>query len=148
MGELRDRMIRDMRVRNFSPRTIETYVPWVRNLAKHYMRPPDQLSADEVQRYLLELRDQRRLSSSTRNKACAALRSFYEITVRRPQAALLVPPMRREQKLPEILSREEVERILTATTSLRERVLLMACYGAGLRLGEVIALRPAHLDTE
>jgi integrase/recombinase XerD len=100
MGELRDRMIRDMQVRNFSPRTIEAYVPWVRNLAKHYRRAPDQLSSGEVQQYLLHLRDQRHLSSSTCNQACAALRVFYEITVRRPQAALLVPPMRREQKLP------------------------------------------------
>src|ERR1043166_1484284 len=137
MGELRDRMVRDMEVRNFSLRTIEAYVPWVRNLAKFYMRPPDQLSDAEVQRFLLQLRDQRQLASSTCNQAVAALRFFYEVTVRRPRAALTVPLMRREQKLPEILSRQEVERILDATRTLRQRVLLMASYGGGLRVSEL-----------
>ena len=68
--------------------------------------------------------------------------------MRRPQAALAVPPMRREQKLPEILSRQEVERILAAPRTLRERLLLMAAYGSGLRVSEVVALRPADLDVE
>ena len=148
MGELRDRMVRDMDVRNFSPRTIEAYVPWVRNLAKFYMRAPDQLTDEEVQRYLLQLRDQRHLASSTCNQAGAALKFFYEVTVRRPQAWLTVPLMRREQKLPEILSRQEVERILDATRTLRERVLLMASYGGGLRVSEAVALRPADIDVE
>ena len=63
MGELRDRMVRDMDVRHFSGRTVEAYVAGVKGLAKYYMRPPDQLSDDEVQRYLLYLREERQLSS-------------------------------------------------------------------------------------
>jgi integrase/recombinase XerD len=59
-----------------------------------------------------------------------------------------VPPMRQAQELPEILSREEVERIVAATCTLRERVLLMTTYGAGLRVSEVVALRPGDLDVE
>ena len=148
MGELRDRMVRDMDVRRFSQRTIESYVAGVRGLAKHYNRPPDQLSNDEVQRYLLYIREQRQLSASTCNQVRCALKFFYEVTVRRPQAALAVPPMRREQKLPEILSRQEVERILAAPRTLRERLLLMAAYGSGLRVSEVVALRPGDLDVE
>jgi len=148
MGELRDRMVRDMELRRFSQRTIESYVAGVRGLAKHYHRPPDQLSNDEVQRYLLYIREQRQLSASTCNQVRCALKFFYEVTVRRPQASLTVPPMRREQKLPEILSREEVERILAAARTLRERVLLMAAYGSGLRVSEVVALRPTDLDVE
>ena len=77
MGELRDRMVRDMEVRNFSPRTIEAYIPWVRSLAKYYMRSPDQLSDDEVQRYLLQLRDERKLSSSTCSQAYHAMQGEY-----------------------------------------------------------------------
>lgn len=148
MGELRDRMIRDMEVRNFSLRTIEAYVPWVHGLAKYYMRAPDKLSDEEVQAYLLQLRERRKLSSSTCSQAHAALRFFFEVTLRRPRVLLSVPLMRREQKLPEILSRQEVERIIGATTSLRQRVLLMACYGGGLRVSEAVALRPADLDAE
>ena len=66
----------------------------------------------------------------------------------RAQASLAVPPMRREQKLPEILSQEEVGRIVAAARTLRERLLLMAAYGSGLRVSEVVALRPADLDVE
>ncbi len=148
MGELRDRMVRDMDVRNFSGRTIEAYVAGVRGLAKYYRRAPDQLSDAEVQRYLLHLGEERKLSTSTRNQIRCALKFFYAVTLRRPQAALAVPPMRQAQKLPQILSREEVERICAATRSLRERVLLMAAYGGGLRVSEVVALRPGDLDAE
>ncbi len=84
MGELRDRMVRDMDVRNFSGRTVEAYVAGVKGLAKYYMRAPDQLSDDEVQRYLLYLREQRQLSSSSCNQIRCALKFFYEVTVRRP----------------------------------------------------------------
>ena len=148
MGELRDRMVRDMDVRRFSQRTIESYVAGVRGLAKYYRRPPDQLSNDEVQRYLLYVREERQLSASTCNQIRCALKFLYAVTLRRPQASLAVPPMRREQKLPQILSREEVERILAAARTLRERLLLMAAYGSGLRVSEVVALRPADLDVE
>jgi len=148
MGELRDRMVRDMDVRNFSGRTVEAYVAGVKGLAKYYRRSPDQLSDDEVQRYLLHLREERQLSSSSCNQIRCALKFFYEVTVRRPQPSLTVPPMRQAQKLPEILSREEVERIVAATRTLRERVLLMATYGGGLRVSEVVALRPTDLDAE
>jgi integrase/recombinase XerD len=139
MGELRDRMVRDMDVRHFSGRTVEAYVAGVKGLAKYYMRPPDQLSDYEVQRYLLYLREQRRLASSSCNQIRCALKFFYEVTV---------PPMRQAQKLPDILSREEVERIVAATRTRRERVLLMATYGGGLRVSEVVALRPTDLDAE
>jgi len=148
MGELRDRMVRDMDVRRFSQRTIESYVAGVRGLAKYYHRPPDQLSNDEVQRYLLYVREQRQLAASTCNQIRCALKFLYAVTLGRPQASLVVPPMRREQKLPQILSREEVERIVAATRTLRERLLLMAAYGSGLRVSEVVALRPADLDVE
>jgi site-specific recombinase XerD len=148
MGELRDRMVRDMDVRNFSGRTVEAYVAGVKGLAKYYMRSPEQLSDEEVQRYLLHLREERKLSGSTCNQIRCALKFFYEVTVRRPQASLAVPPMRQAQKLPEILSREQVERIVGVTRTLRERVLLMATYGGGLRVSEVVALRRGDIDVE
>lgn len=148
MGELRDRMVRDMDVRNFAPRTIESYVEGVRGLAKYYMRSPERLSDQEVHSYLLYIREERKLSSSTCNQIRCALKFLFEQTLRRPCAGLIVPPMRSEQKLPEILSRQEVERIIVATGTLRERVLLMATYGGGLRVSEVVALRPNDIDPE
>jgi site-specific recombinase XerD len=158
MGELRDRMVRDMEVRNYSLRTVEAYVANVKGLARYYKRRPDQLTDDEVQRYLLHLREQRKLSASTCNQVHCALKFFYETTLRRPQASLTVPPMRGEQKpalrrppadvLPEILSQVEVGAIIAATRTLRDRVLLMLTYGGGLRLSEVTGLRHGNLDRE
>ena len=103
MGELRNRMVRDMDVRHLSGRTVEAYLAGVKGLAKYYMRAPDQLSDEEVQRYLLHLREERQLASSSCNQIRCALKFFYEVTVRRPQASLTGPPMRQAQKLPEIL---------------------------------------------
>jgi integrase len=148
MGELRDRMVRDMDVRNFAPRTIESYLEGVKRLAKYYMKSPDELSDEQVQRFLVSIREERKLSPSTCNPIRSALKLFYETTLRRPCAALTVPPMRMAQKLPEILSRQEVERIIEATSTLRDRVLLMATYGGGLRVSEVVALRPGDIDQE
>ena len=148
MGELRERMEREMRVRNFSPRTVEAYVAAVRGLAKHYRRAPDTLSDEDIHRYLIHVREERKLSASTCQLIRCGLKFFYDITVRRPQAALAVPVARRPQQLPEILSREEVSRIIGATGTLRQRLLLMLTYGGGLRVSEVLALRPDDLDAE
>ena len=108
MGELRDRMERDMRVRDFSVRTIEAYTAAVRGLARYYRKAPDTLSDEEIQRYLIHVNEERKLSSSTRQQIRCGLKFFYDVTVRRPQAALSVPPARMPQKLPEILSRQTV----------------------------------------
>jgi integrase/recombinase XerD len=94
------------------------------------------------------VREERQLAASTRNQTRCGLKFFYEVTVRRPQAALSVPVAPQPQKLPAILSREEVTRLIEATTTLRHRVLLMVTYGGGLRLSEVTHLHHEDLDHE
>ncbi len=148
MGELRDRMVQDMRVRDFSLRTVEAYTAAVRGLAKHYRKAPDTLSDEEIHRYLVYINEERKLSASTRQQIRCGLKFFYDVTVRRPRAALSVPPARMPQKLPEILSREEVSRIIEATRTLRERLMLMLAYGGGLRLSEILHLRWGDLDRD
>lgn len=148
MGELRDRMVADMRVRNLSPRTEEAYLSAVVGLVKHYGKRPDLLSDEEIKAYLLHVRVERGLSASTCNQIQCGLRFFYGVTLRREQASLLVPVARQPQRLPEILSRDEVVRIIRATRTLREELLLMATYGGGLRVSEVVSLRPGDLDWE
>lgn len=146
MGELRDRMVRDMQARDFSPRTVEAYTAAVRELAKFFRKAPDGLSDEEIHCYLRYIKDERNLSASTRQQVRCGLKFFYEVTVRRPRVALSVPVARLPQKLPEILSREEVGRILTATRTVRERLMLMLAYGGGLRLSEILHLRWNDLD--
>jgi site-specific recombinase XerD len=148
MSELRARMIRDMTVRGFSPRTHEAYIRQVVGLARYYRRAPDQLSPDEVQTYLAYLLQERKVSWSTCAQAAHAFRFLYHVTFGRDRVQFQVPAPRQPQKLPEILSREEIGRLLNACTRVRDRLLLATTYAAGLRVSEVVNLKVSDLDAD
>jgi site-specific recombinase XerD len=141
-------MIRDMAVRGFSPRTHEAYIAAVVHLAKYYKRAPDQLTNDEVQGYLAHLSQARKLSWSTCAQAAHAFRFLYHVTLGHDRAQFHVPAPRQPQRLPEILSREEVWRLLNACTRVRDRLLLATTYAAGLRVSEVVHLKVSDLDAD
>src|SRR3989442_3296388 len=124
MSELRDRMIRDMAVRGLARRTHETYIAAVVRLAKYYRRAPDQLTNDEVQAYLAHLILERKLSWSTCSQAANAFRFLYHVTLGHPRTDFHVPLPKQPQKLPEILSREEVWRLLAASPHPRHRLVV------------------------
>ena len=148
MSELRTRMIRDMALRGFSPRTHEAYIAAVVKLAKYYHRAPDHLTNDEVQAYLAHLIQERKLAWSTCSQAAHAFRFLYHVTLGRSPATFHVPAPKQPQKLPDILSREEVWRLLRACTHPRDRLLLATTYAGGLRVSEVVALKVADLDAD
>ena len=148
MSELRTRMIRDMTVRGFSPRTHEAYIRAVVSLARYYRRPPDQLSADAVQTYLAHLFRERKRSWSTCAQAAHAFRFLYHVTLGHARADFHVPAPRQPQRLPAILSRAEVCRLLAAPAHPRHRLLLATTYAAGLRLSEAIHLKVADIDPD
>jgi len=141
-------MIRDMALRGFSPRTHESYVAAVVKLAKHYHRAPDQLTDEEVQRYLAYLIQERQLSWSTCSQAAHAFRFLYHVTLGRPRTEFHVPAPKQPQQLPDILSREEVWSVLRACSHPWHRLLLATTYAAGLRVSEVVALKVTDLDTD
>jgi site-specific recombinase XerD len=141
-------MIRAMTVRGLAPRTHESYLAAVRRLAAHYRRPPDQLSVEEVQAHLEHLVADRKLSYSTCSIAANAFRFFYHVTLGRDRVEFEVPRPKMPQRLPEILSREEVSRLLEAPPLARHRFLLATAYAAGLRVSEVVALRFTDVDRD
>jgi len=141
-------MIRDMAVRGFSPRTHEAYIAAVVRLAKFHKRSPDQLTNDEVQAYLAHLFQARKLAWSTCSQAAHAFRFLYHVTLGHDRAQFHVPAPRQPQKLPEILSREEVWRLFHAGTRVRDRLLLATTYAAGLRVSEVVNLKVSDLDPD
>src|SRR5882672_4700552 len=116
MSELRDRMVKEMSLRGFSPRTHKSYLAAVVRLVRYYRRSPDQISSEEVRAYLAYLIQQRKLSWSTCNQAAHAFRFLYHVTLGLPRTDFHVPAPKQPQKLPEILSREEVWRLLEACT--------------------------------
>src|SRR3990172_4205580 len=148
MTTLRQQMDNDMLVRGLAERTRESYLAAVARLAKFYRRSPDQLTPEEGQAYLVHMLREEQLAWSTCNLSVSAFRFLSHTTLQRPVATFTVPGAKHPQKLPEILSPEEVQRIIASTTNRRQRVLLATAYGAGLRLSELVHLRVTDLDAQ
>ena len=148
MGALRAKMAQDLLIRGLSPNTQEAYLRAVVGLSKHYGRAPDTLSAHEVQTYLAYLVKERGLSWSTLSVTVHALRFFYEVTLSRPRARFYIPTVKTPARQPEILSRQEVARILAALANRKHRTLLTTTYAAGLRVSEVLKLKVRDIDSE
>lgn len=146
MTPLRQRFIDDLRIRNYSPRTIEAYVAGVVRLARHFGRSPDLLGPEDIRAFQLSL-VQRRVSWSQFNQTVCALRFLYGTTLGRPEQLPYIPYGKRPRTLPAVLSPEEVARLLQAAASGRDRVLLQVAYGCGLRLGELLSLQVGDIDS-
>ena len=147
MTDLRRRMDDDMVVLGMAARTRETYLAAVTGLAKHYRRSPDQISDEEVQAYLLHLIRDRHRSWNTCHIVVHGLRFLFHTTLKRDRTTFTIPSMRQPGKLPVILSREDVQRVIAHTPNLKHRTMLLTTYAAGLRLNEVIHLRVTDLDS-
>ena len=147
MTPLRQRYIDDLRLKNFSPKTIKVYVHAVAKFARHFGRCPRELRREDVREYLLYLLEQGRARSTcvlVRN----ALRHLYTDTLGRPDWVEALPRPKPETKLPVVLSREEVQRLFSAVTNLKQKALFMVAYDSGLRLSEIIQLRIDDIDSD
>jgi len=140
-------MLEELQRRNYSSRTIRLYLRHVAEFAKHFHRSPDQLGAENIRQYQLFLIQEKKLAWSSYNQIVCALRFFYAKTLNRAFLLEEIPFPRTEQRLPLILSREEVARILTAPLHLKTRALLMTIYAAGLRRSEAARLRVNDIDS-
>jgi len=148
MGSLlRQRMLDDLRIRRYSPRTIEIYIECVRRFAEHFRQSPEALGIEQIRAYQLHLVNRRKVSWSAFNQSVSALRFVYGVTLGRPQVIERIPYPKQATTLPVVLSVEEVRRLLAAVRNLKYRTVLMTLYGAGLRLGEALALLPADIDS-
>lgn len=147
MTPLRQQLLDCMQVRHFSMRTQETYVRWVYDLARQTHRSPETLPDSELKKYLWSLSLERHLSSSSCAQAFHALNFFYGQVLGRTFTEQLLPPMKRQQKIPELLSPQEVTRILAACNNMKYRTLLSVCYGSGLRISEVTHLKVRDIDS-
>lgn len=148
MTPLRQRMITAMQMRGFSPRTHESYLGAVRALARYTRRSPDVLSGADVQGYFQHLVTERKLAPASVRLSYNGIRFLYLEVLHWPALDLAMPLPKRPQRIPELLTRAEVAAILGACADLRYRTMLMLCYGCGLRLSEVLAVRVADIDGE
>ena len=137
MTPLRQRMINDMTVRGLANSTMASYLRSVTRLARHYRRSPDQISAPEVQAYLLFLHQHHGLCWTTCNTIRHGVRFFYRITLGLPDPHFYVPGAKVPSTLPQVLNHDELVRLFTVTTNLKHRAVLMTAYAAGLRASEL-----------
>lgn len=146
-SRLRQRLIEDMAVRGFSRATQRNYIRDVARFAAFLGRPPDTATAEDVRRFQVEVRAAG-MPAPAMNSIVSALRFFFTQSLDRPDLAGRLVRVAHPRKLPNVLSLEEVARLLDATRCLKHRAALSVAYGAGLRIGEVRALKVRDIDSE
>ncbi len=148
MGELRDTMEEDLILRGLRRGTRRNYLRCVRQFAAYYHRSPADMGGKEIRDFLFHLIAERKLKASSIGVYIGALKFLYEVTLQRPgEVALLVRP-KCVQRLPDVLSCEEVEHLLGAVRLIKHRAIIMVAYGAGLRAAEVCRLQVTDIDSQ
>ena len=146
MTPLRQRMIDDLKLRNRSPRTIETYISMVTRFAKFHGCSPEVLGPEEVRAYQKHLRDSG-ASWSIFNQTVSALKFLFGVTLHFAWSVEQIPYGRKPRKLPVVLSQDEVVRLIGAVDHPVYRMALLTAYAAGLRITETMALKAEHIDS-
>ncbi len=146
MTPLRQRLVDDLRLRNYSPRTIQCYVAHVARFAKHFGKSPELLGPEEIRAFQLHLLE-KKSSWSQFNQAVSALRFLYGKTLGRSELVPMLPYGKRPKTLACVLSPEEVAQLLEAARPGRERVLFQTAYACGLRLQEALHLQVKDIDS-
>ena len=147
MTPLREKMIAEMQLRRFSENTQESYLRSVSGLAGHYKISPDTITGDQLKSYCLFLANERKLEWSTINTITAGICFFYTETLGRKDIALSIPKRKTPKRLPEILAKDELRAVFSSVKNQKHRTILMTTYGCGLRISEVISLKPSDIDS-
>src|SRR5882672_2989907 len=147
VSPLRQRMIDDMRMRKLSPKTQTHYLRIVRQFAGYLGRSPDTATVEELRSYQLHLVDHG-TSPISLNAAITGLKFFFDVTLDHAELMAKMQPVRVAQKLPVVLSRDEVARLIVATGNLKHQTALSVAYGTGLRVSEVVALKVGDVDSQ
>ncbi len=145
---LRTRLIEDLRIRNYSERTVEIYVRCVSEYAKHFGQSPETLGEGEVREYQRYLVEEKKASWAFFNQSVCALRFFYTKTLQKDWMVKHIAFPKREKRLPEVLSLEEVSRLFANVRALKQLTILQTMYGAGLRIMEALNLQPGDIDSQ
>lgn len=149
MTSLRQRMIEDMQIRNLSVHTQASYVQQVSLFARHFNKSPELLGPEEIRDYQVYLTNKRELATSSILIAISALRFLYKVTLKRNWPFdEVIPAPKKPQRLPIVLSPQEVIQFLDCIASRKHRAILTTCYAAGLRISEAVALTLPAIDSK
>jgi integrase/recombinase XerD len=145
---LRQIMLEELERRNYAPSTVRAYIRTVEHFALHFHRSPDQLGLEHIRQYQAEMFRTWKLAPNTVTQRLAALRFFYIQVLKRGWSAAETPYPKKVLHLPEILSQQEVARLIDATETPFQRILVMTLYATGARRAEVAHLKVADIDSE
>jgi integrase/recombinase XerD len=149
MTSLRQRMTEDMQVRNLALNTQTSYVQQVSLFARHFDKSPEQLGPEDIRSYQVYLTNEKKLAPGSVLIAVAALRFLYKVSLKKDWTFEdVIPAPKKPQRLPVVLSPEEVLHFLSCVGSTKHRAILTTCYAAGLRISEAIRLKPANIDSQ
>ena len=148
MTHLRKMMLDELERRNFTDSTRRAYFRIIEDFARHFNRPPDQLGPAHIREYTAHLFRDRKLSDSSVHQTVGALRFFFVKMRKRPWRVEETPYPKRRTRLPVILSREEVARLIESASNPFHRTILMTLYATGVRRAELARLKLTDIDTE
>jgi integrase/recombinase XerD len=149
MGQLYERMAQDLVFRNFSPATQRIYLLYSRQFVAHFMRSPEAIGEADIRQYLLHQLEVRKCSYTTYRQIYSALKFLYTYTLKRPWEVERIPfPRNRVQRLPVVLSPQELRDLFGAMVHPKGRILFMTCYATGLRISEACHLQVPDIDSK
>jgi site-specific recombinase XerD len=138
----------EMKIRNYSPKTIKAYTNAIKQFIKYFDRHPRYLTNEQIKLYLSYLVEVKKVSFSTVNQALNAIKFLYEELYHHPTVLKDIKRPKKDKKLPVVLSQEEVLKILSSVSNIKHKAILMLTYSAGLRVSEVVKLKPEDIDSK
>ena len=147
MGQLRDKMARDLHLRGLSERTIEAYLRVGKDFAQFHMKSPEKLGTEEIKQYILHLINIKKLSGSSIRIAYAGLNFLFKVTMGQELNMARIPYMKKRKSIPLVISREAVHKLLAGARTEKYRNIFQVMYSAGIRVGEVVKLKAKDIDS-
>lgn len=141
-------MLQEMQIRNYSDRSIRSYIHCLSRLSIYYNCSPDLLSIDQVKSYLHYCITEKQEATSTLNQIISAVRILFVDVLQRPWEPLKLKRPRRDKKLPVVFSKQEITAFLTSIKNVKHRAIFVTAYSSGLRISEVRMLKPSDIDSD
>lgn len=141
-------MLQEMQIRNYSDRTIVSYIHCIERISLYYKCSPDLLSIEQIKSYLHYCIVEKQESPSTLNQIISAVRILHVDVLQRPWEPLKIKRARREKKLPVVFSTQEISKLMDSIRNVKHRLILITAYSAGLRINEVRYLQPQDIDSD
>jgi len=138
----------DIRMRGLAEGTHEVYLRYARKFLEHCGKATEELDERDAREFLIHLMRERQLDSSTINIYNAAIRFLFAVTLNRTLNYLQLPRFKKRKTLPEILTREETQRLICGCANLKHKAFLLLAYGSGLRISEIASLRIKDIDSK